>query len=93
MLPIFFEKPVLLNSNVRYQVVADFEYIQTFPKSSTTGIQLEYSETESVPAEDAACKTYCSIEFLTSCGTEGTTVSYIYSTSGQIRLLYFWPIL
>ena len=88
VLPVFFEKPLLLHPYLTYEISIHFEFNHPFPESMP-GYIIEYNRISNYinPNFDMGNFTF----YPPICPKENIPTKFAYLECGQIRHLYLWP--
>ena len=87
ILPVFFDKPLLLEPFLTYEISIDFVFNQPNPSQFEKEYVIQYKKTAIVNDKITGNFTF----YQTLCPKENCMYPFAYLESGQIRHLYIWP--
>ena len=87
--PVFFDEPVLLEKEKLYRIIVQFDHHEDDFESGSQGARFRY-KTLTSDAECSEDETF-PVEFVSCDGPYNERVC-LYTEAGQVRVIYFWPV-
>ena len=87
--PVFFDQAVLLEEDRLYRILVEFDHEDAF-KGGSLGARFK-NKTETLDAPGLQNDTF-QVQFVNCCEVVDGDNICSYSEAGQVRIIYFWPV-